>query len=63
FIHQAEHVHRSLLMPKPKKKKASEMTTEELARRVFPKKVVEEIRRIANEPKKRQSKGGNSSHR
>jgi hypothetical protein len=49
-------------MPKPKKK-ASEMTTEELARRVFPKKVVEEIRRIANEgPKKRQTKGGNSSH-
>jgi len=35
-------------MPKPKKK-ASEMTTDELAKRVFPKKALEEIRRIAKE--------------
>lgn len=35
-------------MPK-RKKKATEMTTEELARRVFPKKVVEEVKRIACE--------------
>ena len=34
-------------MPK-RKKKASEMTTEELARRVFPKKVVREIERLAH---------------
>ncbi len=36
-------------MPKRKKKKATEMTTEELARRIFPKKVVREIERIAHE--------------
>jgi hypothetical protein len=40
-----------------RKKKATDMTTEELARRVFPKKVVEEIKRIAEEgdskPKKK----------
>jgi hypothetical protein len=49
-------------MPKPKKK-ASEMTTEELAHRVFPKKVVAEIRRIANEepPKKPRAKPNQSS--
>ena len=36
-------------MSKGKKKPASEMTTEELARRVFPKKVVDELKRIAHE--------------
>jgi hypothetical protein len=37
-------------MPKRKQKKtAMEMTTEELAKRVFPKKVRDEIRRIAEE--------------
>ena len=34
------------------KKKATEMTTEELARRVFPKKVVDEVKRIAHEKDK-----------
>jgi hypothetical protein len=32
-----------------RRKKATDMTTDELARRVFPKKVVEEIKRIAEE--------------
>jgi hypothetical protein len=41
-------------MPKPKKK-AHEMTTDELAHRVFPHKVVQELRRVANEPKKPRS--------
>lgn len=35
-------------MPK-RKKKAQEMTDEELKRRIFPKKVLGEIRRIAHE--------------
>ena len=35
-------------MPR-RKKKATEMTTEELERRVFPKKVVDELKRIAHE--------------
>ncbi len=35
-------------MPR-RKKKATEMTTEELAKRVFPKKVVDEMKRIAHE--------------
>ena len=35
-------------MPR-RKKKATEMTTEELAKRVFPKKVVDEVKRIAHE--------------
>ena len=35
-------------MPK-KKKKPHDMTTEELANKVFPKKVVEELKRIAHE--------------
>ena len=35
-------------MPR-RKKKATEMTTEELARRVFPKQVYEELERIAHE--------------
>ncbi len=48
-------------MPKSKKK-ASEMTTDELARRVFPKKALEEIRRVANEePKKPRGKPKRSS--
>jgi len=34
---------------KPGQKKASEMTTEELAQRVFPPEVVEELKRIAHE--------------
>ena len=43
-------------MPK-RKKKASQMTTEELARRVFPKKVVDELKRIAqDEPQKPRTK-------
>jgi hypothetical protein len=32
-----------------RKKKATELTTEELARRVFPKRVVEELERLAHE--------------
>ncbi len=35
-------------MPK-RKKKASEMTTDELERRVFPKRAVEELKKIAHE--------------
>ena len=35
-------------MPR-RKKKVAEMTTDELARRVFPKKVVDEIKRVAHE--------------
>ena len=35
-------------MPK-RKKKATEMTTEELERRIFPKEVVEELKRVAQE--------------
>jgi len=38
-----------------RKKPASEMTTDELERRVFPKKVVDELKRIAKEGEK---KGG-----
>ncbi|MCH8801750.1 MAG: hypothetical protein IH963_12660 [Chloroflexi bacterium] len=33
----------------PRKKKASELTTDELEKRVFPKKAVEELKRIAHE--------------
>ncbi len=43
-------------MPKKKRKKATELTTDELAYRLFPKEVVEEIRRVANEPPKRGGK-------
>jgi hypothetical protein len=35
-------------MPR-RKKKATEMTTEELARRVFPKQVIEELKKVAHE--------------
>lgn len=35
-------------MPRPKKK-ATEMTTDELERRVFPKRAVEELKKIAHE--------------
>ena len=43
------------------KKKATEMTTEELARRVFPKKVVDEIKRIADEGDAKKPKKGKKS--
>lgn len=36
-------------MPEPKR--AIHMTTEEIAQRVFPEEVVEELKRLANEPK------------
>ena len=36
-------------MPKRKQKDVTEMTTEELARHVFPKKVVDELKRVAHE--------------
>ena len=39
-------------MPKSKKK-PSEMTTEELERHLFPKKVVEELKRVAQESDKK----------
>ncbi len=49
-------------MPKPKKK-AHEMTTDELAHKVFPHKVVQELRRVANpEPKPGAAKPTRSSH-
>jgi hypothetical protein len=44
-----------------RKKKATDMTTDELARRVFPKKVVEEIKRIAQEGEKQAPKKGKKS--
>ena len=36
-------------MPKKSKKQPKDMTTEELAKKVFPKKVVEELKKIAHE--------------
>ena len=42
-------------MPR-RKKKASEMTTEELARRVFPKQVVEELKKVAHQGEETDSK-------
>jgi len=36
-------------MPKKKKKRPIDMTTEELIKKVFPKKVREELKRIAHE--------------
>lgn len=39
-------------MPR-RKKRPQEMTTEELAKKVFPKKVVEELKRIAHEKDKK----------
>jgi len=38
-------------MPK-RKKKATEMTTEQLARRVFPRRVIDEVKRVAQEAEK-----------
>ncbi|MCH8799945.1 MAG: hypothetical protein IH963_03455 [Chloroflexi bacterium] len=46
----------------PRKKKASELTTDELEKRVFPKKAVEELKRIAHQGEEtEESKAGNSS--
>ncbi len=54
-------------MPKRKKKDVTEMTTEELARHVFPKKVVDELERIAHEKDdeepEAESQENDSSHR
>ena len=36
-------------MPKKKKKRPADMTTEELSKKVFPKKVREELKKIAHE--------------
>lgn len=36
-------------MPKRKNKDVAQMTTDELARHVFPKKVVDELKRIAHQ--------------
>ncbi len=44
-------------MPR-KKKTAQDMTTQEIAKRVFPKKVIEEIERVARESDERQEKRG-----
>jgi len=41
-------------MPK-KKKRPQDMTTEELAKKVFPKKAVEELKRIAHEKDKQET--------
>lgn len=46
-------------MPKRSKKKVTEMTNDELARLVFPKKVVDEVKRIARESDAK--KGGNEA--
>ena len=42
-------------MPR-KKKTAQDMTTKEIAKRVFPKKVIDEIERVARESDERQEK-------
>ena len=42
-------------MPR-KKKTAQDMTTQEIAKRVFPKKVIDEIERVARESDERQEK-------
>lgn len=48
-------------MPK-RKKKASEMTTDELERRVFPKRAVDELKKIAHEGEEsEESEADNSS--
>lgn len=39
-------------MPR-RKRKATEMTTEELAKRLFPKKVIDEVKRIAEESERK----------
>lgn len=43
-------------MPR-RKKKATEMTTEELAKRVFPKKVIDEVKRVAQEADEKSGSG------
>ena len=50
-------------MPKRKKKDVTEMTTEELARHVFPKKVVDELERIAHEKDDPEEEEENDSSR
>jgi hypothetical protein len=53
-------------MPRRKKKTANEMTTEELARSVFPKKVVDEVKRPAHEkdpPEPAEEPDANSSRK
>ena len=47
--------------PKKPKKTAPEMTTEELAKRLFPKKLREGLKEAANEPPKREKKQPNSN--
>ena len=47
-------------MPR-RKKKATKMTTDELERRVFPKKVVDELKRIAHEGEEPDSEAADSS--
>ena len=42
-------------MPR-RKKTARDMTTQEIAKRVFPKKVIDEIERVAHESDERQEK-------
>jgi hypothetical protein len=49
-------------MPRRKKKTANEMTTEELARSVFPKKVVDEVKRLAHERDPPEEKPDDSSN-
>lgn len=46
--------------PKKPKKKAGEMTTEELAKRLFPKELKEELQKAANEPKGKNRPPNNS---
>ena len=43
-------------MPKQRSKPISDMTSEELARKVFPEKVVQEVKRIARESDERAEK-------
>ena len=47
-------------MPR-RKKKATELTTDELEQRVFPKKAVEELKRIAHEGDEPDSQAADSS--
>ncbi len=48
-------------MPKRKKKPATEMTTEEMAEHVFPKKVREELKRVAHEKDEAKEKRAHKS--
>ena len=45
----------------PRKKQVSEMTNEELAKKIFPKKVRDELKRVAHEKDQPKKKGKSAS--